>query len=314
MKLHLDKQLFNEAIQASSELLGIIPPYIEKDYWITLALKQLAISGFSPNIVFKGGTSLSKGYKLINRFSEDIDLAITSNLALSGNEVKTLIRSIEKTMTKGLTETIIEEISSKGSRYRKSVYKYPSSYSEFSNQLVTEISAFNAYLPSKELLIQSLIGQFLIEKDMLTDISEQGLEPFRINVLDKRQTLIEKLVSLIRFSYDINVTQSLGSKIRHFYDLYYLAADPDCAAFAQSSEFINSFNNLLKSDKEIFDIPSGWKSKTINESPLLKDFDALWGQLKNIYQKELTALAYKEVPKEEDIARSFRLLISKLML
>ncbi len=313
MKLHLDKQLFNEAIQASSEYLSIIPPYIEKDYWITLALKQLAASEFSPNIVFKGGTSLSKGYKLINRFSEDIDLAITSDPTLSGNEIKTLIRSIEKTATQGLTETIIEGVSSKGSRYRKSVYKYPSSYSDFSNQLITEISAFNDHLPSEELLIQSLIGQFLAEKDMLTDIKEHGLAAFKINVLDKRQTLIEKLISLIRFSYDINATQSIGSKIRHFYDLYYLVSDPECATFIQSGEFINNFNSLLKSDKEIFDHPDGWGSKSLNESPLLNNFDSLWGQLKNIYQKELGALAYKDVPKEEDIARSFKQLISKLM-
>ncbi len=312
MKLHLDKQLFSEAIQASSEHLGIIPPYIEKDYWITLALKQLATSGFSPNIVFKGGTSLSKGYKLINRFSEDIDLAITSNLALSGNEIKTLIRSIEKTTTHGLTETIIEGISSKGSRYRKSVYKYPSPHSNFSNQLITEISAFNDCLPSEELPIQSLIGQFLTEKGMLTDISQHSLESFRINVLNKRQTLIEKLVSLIRFSYDINLTQSISSKIRHFYDLYYLAADQECATFIESHEFINSFNNLLKSDREIFDLPYGWKLKMINESPLLKDFDILWNKLRTVYQKELSALAYKDIPKEEDIAQSFNLLINKL--
>ncbi len=313
MKLHLDKQLFSEAIQACSESLGIIPAYIEKDYWITLALKQLALSEFGSDIVFKGGTSLSKGYKLINRFSEDIDLAISNKLTLSGNELKTLIRSIEKTTSQGLTETIIEGISSKGSRYRKSVYKYPSLHPDFSNQLITEISAFNDHLPYQELLIQSLIGQFLSEKGLLIDIHEHSLEPFNIKLLDKRQTLIEKLVSLIRFSYDIDATQSIGSKIRHFYDLYYLVADPDCANFIKSSEFTNSFNALLKSDKEIFDHPDGWSSKSLNESPLLNNFDSIWNQLKNIYQKELSALAYKDIPSEEDIARSFKLLTGKLM-
>jgi len=52
-------------------------------------------------------------------------------------------------------------------------------------------------------------------------IEQYELKPFLINVLDKRRTIIEKLVSLIRFSFEDDIQKALASKIRHFYDLYY---------------------------------------------------------------------------------------------
>ena len=64
-------------------------------------------------------------------------------------------------------------------------------------------------------------------RDVYTAINRQDmieqyeLKPFLINVLDKRRTIIEKLVSLIRFSFEDDIQKALASKIRHFYDLYY---------------------------------------------------------------------------------------------
>lgn len=61
--------------QASAER-GLPEHAIEKDWWVTLALQALFSSKWKDNLVFKGGTSLSKAWGLIQRFSEDIDLAI----------------------------------------------------------------------------------------------------------------------------------------------------------------------------------------------------------------------------------------------
>src|SRR5215204_3821736 len=49
---------------------------LEKDWWVTLTLKALFQSPYAKYIVFKGGTSLSKCWKAISRFSEDIDIAL----------------------------------------------------------------------------------------------------------------------------------------------------------------------------------------------------------------------------------------------
>ncbi len=49
---------------------------IEKDWWVTMVLRALFSCECAPHIVFKGGTSLSKAWNIIERFSEDIDIAI----------------------------------------------------------------------------------------------------------------------------------------------------------------------------------------------------------------------------------------------
>lgn len=74
MKLHNDKQAFSDTILSVSRELNIVPALIEKDYYVTLLLK--ALKNKIPGLLFKGGTSLSKCHKIIDRFSEDIDLTL----------------------------------------------------------------------------------------------------------------------------------------------------------------------------------------------------------------------------------------------
>lgn len=74
MQLLKDKKQFHDAILAASVKFGFEPALIEKDYFVTVFLK-LATERIN-GLVFKGGTSLSKCYKLIDRFSEDVDLTL----------------------------------------------------------------------------------------------------------------------------------------------------------------------------------------------------------------------------------------------
>lgn len=74
MKLHTNDTLFKNAITATTQQISIPEVYIEKDYWITLALKTIFSTDNTKDAVFKGGTTLSKCYHVIDIFSEDIDL------------------------------------------------------------------------------------------------------------------------------------------------------------------------------------------------------------------------------------------------
>lgn len=76
MNLHKDKENFYDIIKAASRHFNVSEAIIEKDYYVTLVLYELTMK--IPNLIFKGGTSLSKCYKLINRFSEDIDITLDS--------------------------------------------------------------------------------------------------------------------------------------------------------------------------------------------------------------------------------------------
>ena len=78
MFLHKDKQVFEEVISATSEFLGRSIDIVEKDYFVTMILKLLC--KHYDNVVFKGGTSLSKALHLITRFSEDIDITFSEHI------------------------------------------------------------------------------------------------------------------------------------------------------------------------------------------------------------------------------------------
>ncbi len=70
---------------------------IEKDWWVTITLKAIFSSKYAQHLVFKGGTSLSKAYNLIERFSEDIDLSIDrAILGYEGELSKTQIKKLRK--------------------------------------------------------------------------------------------------------------------------------------------------------------------------------------------------------------------------
>ncbi|MBK9247121.1 MAG: nucleotidyl transferase AbiEii/AbiGii toxin family protein [Ignavibacteria bacterium] len=313
MILHHDKRFFEETLRAASQHSGINLVFVEKDYWITFVLSQLAKSTYAEQCVFKGGTSLSKGYGLINRFSEDVDIAIIDERSKSGNEVKAIIRAVEKEMTSGLLEKNVDGVSSKGSRFRKSVFEYSSiDKRNAANKLIVEVNSFANPYPFQKILIHSFVHDFLMQSGNETYSEKYNLQPFVVNILNKEQTLLEKLVSLIRCSFDENPVQSIASKIRHFYDLYFLVNDPECEVFVQSEQFKMKFNEILLHDKKLFGNPTGWQNKETTESPLIADFEMLWKQLKDKYNTELSALVYGDVPDEKIVARNFQLLINSI--
>ena len=314
MILHENKTAFSELVKATSEKLGIIPIFVEMDYWITYVLKNLHNSEYHNKVVFKGGTSLSKGYDLIKRFSTDIDLAIIKGNDSTNNSIKTLIREIEKTICLGLKEIEESDITSKGSKFRKSVYVYPKIHEiESANSIIVEINSFYHPFPYKELEISSFIYRFLNSNSFENRIQEFGLTPFPINVLDKRQTLVEKLVSLIRFSYDLETIENIGNKIRHFYDLYYLMQDEECNAYVNSEAFKNDFATILEHDREVFDTPIGWQTKKVQESPLISNFSSIWSQLSVLYSRELERLSYSDIPNEKEVANNFENIIIRVI-
>lgn len=105
------------------------------------------------------------------------------------------------------------------------------------NRLIVEVNSFANPIPFQNRLIQSMLFDFLDQTNNQSFIDAYQLHPFKINILNKEQTLLEKLVSLIRFSLDQDPVPSISSKIRHFYDLYFLTKDDDCFQCIQSDTF-----------------------------------------------------------------------------
>ena len=76
--LSLPEQDRRDVFEAAASRLDTLPGYVEKDFWVCLVLDTLynRLPDGHPNLLFKGGTSLSKAFGLIERFSEDIDLVV----------------------------------------------------------------------------------------------------------------------------------------------------------------------------------------------------------------------------------------------
>jgi len=317
MKLHENQKLFIQLLNFSANTLKIRPEFIEKDYWITHALQRMAQNENADKVVFKGGTSLSKAYRLTNRFSEDIDIAIVDADSFSKNQLKMLIKLLAKDMASYLQEIIIPNVTSKGSRFYKAIYQYQNlvgltSSAVKTGQLLIEINTYANPYTYINREISSFLSDYLIAINRNDLIEQYDLNPFSIKVLDIRRTLIEKMVSLLRFSFETDVVKALSTKIRHFYDLYYLANDKECVEYLLSSEFKKDLSELLIHDQQEFDIPEGWQTKTIKESPLFKEFSTLWTILSVVYQNELTPLAFSDIPDEKLIAESFMKILKQL--
>jgi len=325
MNLHEDKELFAEIILRAGQPkelggLGVNAGFIEKDYWITRSLQQLSRCSSADNAVFKGGTSLSKIFNIGSRFSEDIDIAIVKDDEMSDASLKSVIRTTQKSMSEGLDEIHKPGATSKGSHYRKVYFSYPlvSGLSPIdsllSGQLLIEINSFANPIPYAQQPVSSFIRDYLIESGNNDIIHEFDLDVFSINVLDKRTTLTEKLVSLMRFSLSENPIADLQSKIRHFYDLYFLSKDTECVEYLNSVQFMDAFKQLLEHDRILFAHPDGWQNKSIVESILLKDLSNTWNSLQNKYMHELPSLAYSDIPSTSDVVNSFEFIISHIRL
>ena len=301
MKLHHDKALFAEIISRASEHpvnggLGIKPQFIEKDYWITNALYHLSESPYKETGIFKGGTSLAKAYSIGYRFSEYIDIAVMRNDVISDAKLKETIRGIEQVMTTDMTL-------SGGS----------TDISVIPGQILLEINSFAKPFPYQQKPIKSFIYDFLTAYSHRDIIQEYELEPFDVNVLDKRTTMTEKIVSLVRFSLAENPIPQLEAKIRHSYDLHYLYEDEECKEYLNGNTFKENFISLYNHDRELFDEPNGWKARDIKDSPLINNLKGVWERLQNRYYKELPPLAYSlSIPLPDEIVTSFKEILHRI--
>lgn len=216
--LHNDRELFEQLILRTSESLGIKAEIIEKDYYVTLFLKELV--SVSPDIIFKGGTSLSKCYHLIDRFSEDIDLNIETETKPSESRRKHLKSSIVSVIDKlGFTLTNPENVKSRRD-YNRYIIDYPSilGASYLKEMLIVETAVYQRAYPTVRKTAGSLIYDFLSANGFDDFIRQYSLESFELNVQSAERTMIDKLYALA----DYYLAGTTAEHSRHIYDIYKL--------------------------------------------------------------------------------------------
>jgi len=250
----------NLFIQVSLQT-GLPPFAIEKDAWVTLALRMLFGSKLNPHIVFKGGTSLSKCYGLIKRFSEDIDFSIDREyLGFTGNLTKGEIRKLRrashdftkdelpKILSKSLTDYGID-----AKHYKIEVPNVEISDQDPEILLINYDSVFDeeTYLTSRvqiEIGARSLIEPFqVIEINSLIDSiyhSEKFTEQsFKVNAVVPAKTFIEKVI-LLHEEFKKPVNKIKYEKMsRHLYDIAQII---DTDYFDEAMNNVKLFKNICK--------------------------------------------------------------------
>lgn len=214
-----NKDVFEQVILKVSGETGIDAAIIEKDYYVTLFLKRIV--ELQPNIVFKGGTSLSKCYKIINRFSEDIDLNIDTESKVTEGQRKKLKENIVSVIREfNFTLENAENVKSKRN-YNKYIIEYPAIFSSnfIKEHLIIETAVFTRAYPYEKMLASSIIYDYLHNNGYENIISEYNeLLPFKTNVQSADRTFIDKLYALGDYYLD-NCVQEHS---RHIYDIFKL--------------------------------------------------------------------------------------------
>ena len=217
--LHNDNEVFEQVIMKVSEETGVDASIIEKDYYVTLFLKRIV--ELQPNIIFKGGTSLSKCYKLINRFSEDIDLNIETESKPTEGQRKNLKRTIVSIIDEfGFTLTNTDNVKSRRD-YNRYIIDYPTLFPSgyLKENLIVETAVYIKAYPFVKMEATSLIYDYLHNNGYENLIKEYGLEPYELNVQSAERTLIDKLFAL----GDYYLSDAIDKHSRHIYDIYKLS-------------------------------------------------------------------------------------------
>lgn len=209
-----------------AEHSGIPAAHLEKDFWVTEVLRGAtaasALTGCS--VIFKGGTSLSKAHRLIQRFSEDIDLIVVMPQGGKSSKDTTLksFAAAAATAT-GITPAIDRSSATKGVK-RTAVFDYPTGHNtgQLKSGVHMELGTRGGALPHRRLPIRSLIAEHAETASLPVDFVEAATTS--IFVLEPVRTLVEKIVLLHHTATEGDERrQRLAA--RHYYDVDRLLRD-----------------------------------------------------------------------------------------
>jgi hypothetical protein len=194
---------FEQAIIRAAEHFreqGLRPAIIEKDYYVTEALRIIAAT-VPDKIIFKGGTSLAKGWNLIQRFSEDIDIfldPLAFKPVLGKNGIDRELKKLRTVVAGHPALTFLPgESATIGGFGRNDRFSYKQHFGglgEVTNRLLLEAGTASGREPTTTVELRSYLGQFLEETRTSLGARDEGQFPLRL--LHFRRTFVEKMFAI----------------------------------------------------------------------------------------------------------------------
>lgn len=217
MRLDNSKKDFASAVHNTAISADILDEYVEKDYWLFLILKQI-FKNDKRGYVFKGGTSLSKCYHLINRFSEDIDISYSSPFEeVNSGEIKRKFKGI----TDAIKAVGLEIANTDKLRWNRYFNQFQCPYNSFfsgtniEKKVVIELAAQTPSFPSEEKIFSSFIGDYFESIGRHDLVEQYELAPFNLQVQTLERTLVDKTFAIC----DYYIDDKCENHSRHLYDI-----------------------------------------------------------------------------------------------
>lgn len=232
-------------VAATAESLGIAAAFIEKDFWVIEVLRAATTKGqlivakdgrtHAVQTIFKGGTSLSRAYGLIERFSEDVDLLVAfPDADLSIRARDRVLKNLRDAVAAHLGVEFVAIADTTGVK-RNVRYPYPSRHGSavVAEGVLLEMGSRGGSYPARRRDLRSLIANHAINTVGDGEDTWEEFATVPVSVLAPERTLLEKLALLhdgaSRFPDDPARTKLLQGG-RHLYDVHALLNSDDVVA------------------------------------------------------------------------------------
>lgn len=240
-----DQDTFDATVLTAAAALGVQPLAVEKDYWVCEALRAL-LAAFPSQLVFKGGTSLEK-LRLIQRFSEDLDLLVVGAEGLSNRVVKRLLEDMCDCAGHALSG-IAQKVRSGGkagafhrSAYVEAPLTQPAPQGSAladPRRVLVELGQSGGDDPVVATAISSLLSRQLAAAKF--DVTAwPDLSPFDAQILHPGRTLLEKLLRVNNFAVDDSTRDGVHGWARigrQFYDIFAALGDASARDLLSNKE------------------------------------------------------------------------------
>jgi predicted nucleotidyltransferase component of viral defense system len=316
MNLHNNKELLQDAILATAEFLDMRDIYVEKDYWVTVALYEIFHSDIANQSVFKGGTALSKCHKLIERFSEDIDMVVFRNKGENDNQLKKKIRAISKVVETVIPEIEVVGLTNKMGNIRKTVHQYDKifegDFGQVREYVVLEATWLGNFEPYSEMQVGSYVYHMMNAKGQNELIQQYNMAPFTIQVLSKLRTFCEKIMSLVRFSRTEDPISDLRNKIRHVYDIHQMLKDEEVQKFFDIVDFDDMLIKVGNDDMISYKNNNKWIPEHPSKALIFAKPQETWEQLRTACNDDFKDLVTGELPAEGELIETLKQVGARL--
>ncbi|PCI83829.1 MAG: hypothetical protein COB24_14990 [Hyphomicrobiales bacterium] len=257
-----DKHTFITEAAARRGLSSVI---IEKDFWVCLALEKLFQSSFGQYLTFKGGTSLSKVYGLIERFSEDIDLTLDKKFINSfGNSTSLRPNKISKQSKKVIRENLLPELQKMLTEYGECaisdydeqtiLFHYQSVIGDNHDYIQKHVRIELGARGEREPNVKKTITPYLAE--ILPEIFENKAPLINVTALVAERTFWEKATILHSIAHQPSDKPINERMSRHYHDLYMLSKNTNLLNSAlQNTELLQQ---VVSHKKEYFKESWDW--------------------------------------------------------